>query len=166
MTSVPTSVQALTVVLVLLTALYMQYSFKPYSFSELNHMETEALFTASITIYCGLYYLTSFDNQSFKMFLFILILLGNVYFILYWVYYMVQAGIDMVIKVFPQLRNALKRGDGFDEDFFTEEMHREGCFMNFAEGRTNYTFLKYEKPKYKPLRLHAHDMEDVYKNVL
>lgn len=26
--------------------------------SELNHMETEALFTATITIYCGLFYLS------------------------------------------------------------------------------------------------------------
>ena len=80
MSSSNTSVQALTVVVVLFAALYIQYINKPYNHSELNHMETEALFTATITIYCGLFYLTSYDNQYFKMFLFCIMAFGNIYF--------------------------------------------------------------------------------------
>jgi len=66
----------------LFASLYLQYSSRPFSRSELNYMETEALFAASITIYYGLYYLTDLTNEGIKLFLFFIILGGNLYFII------------------------------------------------------------------------------------
>ena len=79
-------IQALTVVIVLVLSLYLQYASRPYNSTELNHMEIEALFTATITIYCGLYYLSNGISEEVKLILFLVIVLGNAYFILYWIY--------------------------------------------------------------------------------
>jgi len=142
MSNVSTTIHALTVVIVLFASLYLQYANEPYIHSELNHMETEALFTAGITIYCGLYYLTDLSNEGAKLFLFFIILGGNLYFLMYWVYYMCLAVIDALVKQFPRLRNALKKGDAFEEEFYTENVSRQGSYMDNFEGTRNYTFMK------------------------
>jgi hypothetical protein len=97
-------VQALTVMLVLLSFFFLQYIYRPYNTAHLNHMETEALFTATITIYCGLYYLSEQINKEFKMFLFLVIVVGNAYFLIYWFKYMISAVIDLFLKYFPRYK--------------------------------------------------------------
>ena len=165
MSSSNTSVQALTVVVVLFAALYIQYINKPYNHSELNHMETEALFTATITIYCGLFYLTSYDNQYFKMFLFCIMAFGNIYFLCFWLYYMVQAIVDIFIKMFPQLKHAMKKGDAFEENFLAEHLKKVGTFMSPIEGKIQYTFMKSEPQKENPM-LEFNTMSELYESVL
>ncbi|OMJ86544.1 hypothetical protein SteCoe_11895 [Stentor coeruleus] len=137
-----TLIQALTVVIILLGSLYLQYSKKPYCFSELNHMESEALFTATMTIYCGLYYLTDAVSEGIKMILFLFIVFGNSYFIIYWIYYMAQAIIELSLRYFPQIKFYLKRGDAFEDNFNTEDVVHQGTFFNSLEGTKNYTFMK------------------------
>ena len=157
--------QALTVVIALIASLYMQYSSKPYSSNQLNHMETEALFTATITIYCGLYYISNSINDVIKMVLFIVIVLGNSYFLIYWVYYMLQALIDMLLKVFPQFRHFFRRGDAFEENFNEENIVRDGVFFNKFEGKKSYTFLSIPKTENK-VEMKFMSMEDAYREVI
>ena len=95
MTEVNTSVQALTLIIVLVIGLYLQYEFKPFSKHHLNNMETEAIMTATVTIYCGMYYLTQSIGNEFMTILFIIIIIGNSYFLFFWLYYMFQAAIDL-----------------------------------------------------------------------
>ncbi|OMJ78092.1 hypothetical protein SteCoe_22156 [Stentor coeruleus] len=146
MSNQPTLIQALTVVIVLLFSLYLQYSRNPYCFTELNHMESEALFTATLTIYCGLYYLSNAITEELKLFLFFIIITGNSYFIIYWIYYMIQAIIELSLKIFPQIRHFLKKGDAFDDNFYSEDLVHEGTFINKMEGEKNYTFIM-QNPK-------------------
>ena len=97
MVQISITVQALTVTVVLSVFLYIQYEFKPYRQDHLNHMEMETILTATVTIYCGLYYLDNDDiGDVFKGVLFFFILFGNVYFVCYWLFYMFQAIIDML----------------------------------------------------------------------
>jgi hypothetical protein len=51
-------VQALTVMILLLLALHFQSKLKPYINDELNAMELRSILVATLTIYCGLYFLT------------------------------------------------------------------------------------------------------------
>ncbi|OMJ86545.1 hypothetical protein SteCoe_11896 [Stentor coeruleus] len=141
MSNQSTLIQALTVALVLLGSLYLQSSKKPYCFSELNHMESEALFTATLTVYCGLYYLSNSINDYIKLMLFFIIIIGNSYFIIYWIYYMGQAIIDLSLKFFPQIKYYLRKGDAFDDDFNNEDIIRQGTYINGLEGNRSYTFL-------------------------
>ena len=83
---VTVSVQGLTIVFILFGFLMLQYKIKPYNSSELNHMEIEGLSTATLTLYCGVYYMTGDLGDIATLCLFILIVIGNGYFIIYWLY--------------------------------------------------------------------------------
>ena len=78
--NISTSVQALTVFILLNLSLFVHVNLGPYISNELNNMELKALATSAITLYCGLYYLTQGINSVLQVFLFILILLGNISF--------------------------------------------------------------------------------------
>jgi hypothetical protein len=47
-------------------------------------MEFRSILVAALTIYCGLYYLTGKVSDEGRLVLFILMLVGNTYFLLYW----------------------------------------------------------------------------------
>ena len=161
--------QALTVIIVLFFSLYLQYSQKPYNHSTLNHMETNALFVANLTIYCGLYYLTGIANEAFKLFLFVLIVLGNAYFIFNWIYYMIDAIINIFVSYYPYYKPLFKKGDSYSEEFFVDELKKKGAFIDAAEGEIAYTFLNHEgktekgklKSKNLPQLYHDTFMEEV-----
>lgn len=78
--------QALTALILLLLSFLMQYSLRPYISKELNNIELKSILTATITIYCGLYYLTQQIEQVTKYFLFVLLISFNLYFILSWLW--------------------------------------------------------------------------------
>ncbi|OMJ88702.1 hypothetical protein SteCoe_9326 [Stentor coeruleus] len=153
MGNMSTTVQALIVVVIMLVSLYLQYEQNPYSHDELNHMEYEALFTASLTLYCGLFYLTSAVHESVKIILFILIVIGNFYFISFWVIYMFKAIVDLTAKIFPVLREMLKKGDAYEEDFNNEELVKVGTFYDESEGTRKCTFMYKDKETNTYLRL-------------
>jgi hypothetical protein len=141
MGNMSTTVQALIVVVILLVSLYIQYAEQPYCHQELNHMEYEALFTASLTLYCGLFYLTSGVDESVKIILFILIIIGNFYFISFWVIYMLKAVVDLTANIFPVLKIVLKKGDAYDEDFNTEKIVKVGTYYDKSDEKRKYTFM-------------------------
>ena len=157
-------IQALNFILVLLGSIYLHHSFKPYNSNQLNNMEMQALNIAAITIYFGLYYLSKSINKPIKIILFILIIFGNSYFILYWTYYITTALFDIFIKVFPRFRSILKRGDAFEEEFNREEIVREGVYFNRLDGKKAYTFINLER-KIETDGINYSCIEDAYIDV-
>ena len=56
-----------------------------------------------------MYYLTQKISSQIQIFLFILIFIANIYFLIYWSYWIVQALLDITAKYFPYLRYRLKK---------------------------------------------------------
>ena len=83
-TSSSIQVQALTVLIVLLLALLLQLRFQPFLSSELNQLEFKSILTCAVTLICGLYYLASGLNVWLQLFLLVLIIAANSYFIVTW----------------------------------------------------------------------------------
>ncbi|OMJ90424.1 hypothetical protein SteCoe_7231 [Stentor coeruleus] len=158
------SVQGLTATIILLLSLFIQYKLRPYNSYELNHMEIEALTTASLTIYCGLYYLTEDIDDGLKMFLFLIIIIGNLYFIIFWTYWMLAAILEMIIKIFPSLKFILKKGDAFDEDFNSEELKVQGSFINNDDLKRAYTFI--QKSSEKVNYFSINNIQELYMHAL
>ncbi|CAG9326024.1 unnamed protein product [Blepharisma stoltei] len=124
--NISTDIQALTVMVLLLFCLIMQSQNQPYDGSILNQMEIRSILVATITIYCGLYYLTGALNEATKVVFFIAIVLVNAYFIYYWVLKMFGAGIQYLSEKIPFFRNRFHRKvmDGFDDALFEENIER------------------------------------------
>ena len=158
-------VQALNVILVLLISIYLHHSNEPYKINELNSMEMQALNIASITIYFGLYYLSKSIGQAIEILLFIMILIGNSYFIFYWLRYMLMALANLLIKLFPKFRLRFKRGDVYEEEFYKEEIVQEGVLNNRMEGEKIYTFFKHRQKEIEK-DIEYLTVEDAYKDVL
>lgn len=76
------SIQALTIMLLILVCLHLQYVQKPFTAKPLNDTELAAILVAGVTIYCGLYYLND-QAEGFKITLFGLMLITNAVFYLY-----------------------------------------------------------------------------------
>lgn len=163
MSTVSNTIQALTIVILLICALYFQYSQHPYVHKQLNYMDIEALLTATLTLYCGLYYLSNDLNEYIKTGLFCLILLGNGYFILYWLYYMAKAITDILVKVFPILRKLFKRGDYFDKSLFEKSIQSEGVYFDKADGEKKFTLFKPVSSKLKVELEKIASMNELYK---
>jgi predicted outer membrane repeat protein len=76
--------QALTVMIFLLLSLHFQMRYQPYNTPELNQMELRSILVSSVTIYSGLYFLANQIGEGWKLVLFCVILVVNVYFLLSW----------------------------------------------------------------------------------
>ena len=127
-------------------------------------MESQALFTATITTYCGLYYLTPGLSEIFQTVLFGVILASNGYLVLFWLYYMGQSLIDLIAKVFPKFRSYLLKGDAFDSGFLSEKLQRKGVFMNKLEGEVNYTFFEMKDNKHQ-FTVKGESLPDLFESV-
>jgi hypothetical protein len=104
-----TPVQALTLVLLLLNFLVIQYLTRPYASNELNQMELRSIFVASVTIFCGLYYLTGDLGEFAKVLFFLVMLLANLYFLAYFASNLFRALAVKLAKVHPLLRRILRQ---------------------------------------------------------
>jgi len=69
--------------------------------SSLNQMEFRSILVATVTIYCGLFYLTEDLDETTKIILFATIIIANFYFLLYWLAKMFEACIDLAKKKLP-----------------------------------------------------------------
>jgi hypothetical protein len=139
------SVQALTLVLVLMNSLAMQFDYKPYNKKQLNHMEFKAVLTACLTIYCGLYYLTNEIGEMFKSFLFFVIIAGNAYFLIYWMYYMARAILDFISDFCPAVKIITGKLDPYPEIVHSEPIVREGSYKNPEDEDLLFTVLPKSK---------------------
>ncbi|CAG9326025.1 unnamed protein product [Blepharisma stoltei] len=121
--NISTSIQALTVMILLLFCLYLQNDKKPYNGEVLNQMELRSIMVASVTIYCGLYYLTdSLDSVSENVFFFVICGI-NIYFLNYWVKKMFGAYLQIASDLVPCLRKRFSRRvlDGLSDDIFEKK---------------------------------------------
>ena len=116
--SASVQLQALTVLIVLLLALLLQLRFQPFLSAELNRLEFKSILTSAVTLICGLYYLTSGLNVWLQLFLLVLIIAANSYFLVSWVkcllvVYAVQVAAycptccPMLCDWFPSLRTII-----------------------------------------------------------
>ena len=153
MTEVNTSVQALTLIIVLVIGLYLQYEFKPFSKHHLNNMETEAIMTATVTIYCGMYYLTQSIGNEFMTILFIIIIMGNSYFLFFWLYYMFQAVIDLLAKFVPFLKKLKGKREPYPEYANSEVSLIKGVHRDEEAGILRYTMIEKEAKKQEKITL-------------
>jgi hypothetical protein len=117
------SVQALTVMIVLLLSLHIQNSYQPYNHASLNQMEVRSILVANLTIYCGLYYLTGDLSEIAKLSFFIIIVVSNAYFLYYWILKLLEASSSVLISKIPCLRRRFSKSilDGFSEKMFIKE---------------------------------------------
>jgi hypothetical protein len=101
-------VQALTLVLLLLNFLVLQYLKRPYASNELNQMEFRSVLVAAVTIYCGLYYLSKDLGLVAKVLFFLAMLLVNLYFLAYFSSNLFKVVAFKLAKVHPLLRRILR----------------------------------------------------------
>ena len=83
-------------------------------------MEIRAIICASVTIYCGLYYLTNDINETSKIILFAIMLFANAYFLIYWLIKMCGAGVNMARAKCPCLRSFIRAN--YIEDGYNDEL--------------------------------------------
>jgi len=138
LTTISIPIQALCVLFVLILALYVQDQVQPYTTKDLNSIELKSILCATVTIYCGLFFLTGDLGDSAKMALFVAIVVTNVFFLWHWGRKMFGFYITLVINKVPVLRRQLgyinKVKDGLDEDLFVRR-HKRGAFGMLNEGK-------------------------------
>jgi hypothetical protein len=79
---------------------------------------------------------------------------------------MIQAVIDLLIKYFPHLRGKFKRGDPFDENFYEEQLTKEGIVVNRIEGNKDYTLLHTHRDTENPKKLNAKSIQQLFFSTL
>ena len=105
--TVSIEVQALSVMLVIFIAFYLQHSCQPYNAQELNDLELMSIVTSGITIYSGLYFLSKSLTNSAGLVFFALILVSNCVFLAYWLFGISQAFMEKLAKRKPRLMRRL-----------------------------------------------------------
>ena len=58
---------------------------------------------------------------------------------------MIQAILDIIVKLVPNLRYTLKKGDAYDEEFYQEMIHRLGTYYDSRVGTRLCTFMNRAK---------------------
>ncbi|CAG9330612.1 unnamed protein product [Blepharisma stoltei] len=143
--NVNTSIQALTVMMLLLLCLYFQNLVQPYDGNVLNEMEIRSILVAAVTIYCGLYYLTGSLDSVSKTVFFILICAVNIYFLYYWLKKMFGAGFQILSDLIPCLRKRFSRKvmDGFSDEIFEKS---ELNHVKVKQGEKYFSIIANEDP--------------------
>jgi hypothetical protein len=106
-TNISIPVQALCVMLVLIVSFILQMKKNPYVTPVLNDLELRGILTGTLTIYCGLFFLTSSMESDTKIGLFAVIILANAYFIVYWLIKMCKAGCELFLAWLPKVSRKL-----------------------------------------------------------
>jgi hypothetical protein len=120
-------VQALTVIVILLFCLYIQYKTRPYTHPDLNELETRGLLVATVTIYCGLYYLTNDIDQITKLVLFTVMIAANAFFLIFW-----------LVKIFEAFLMLLANSFDYLKKFVRTDSFNDARIINDAEVRLSY----------------------------
>ena len=95
--NISNTVQGLLAFLILMVSLLLQIIMNPYDHESLNKLETISIITAGTTIYCGLFFLTGSLEEGSNIFLFIIILMSNAIFVMYWGRHMARA---LILRIF------------------------------------------------------------------
>jgi len=94
--AVERSLQALICFAILSVSYCLQQKYNPYMERPLNNLETNSIIVATMTIYCGLYFVSEDLSRGSQLALFTFLLTCNLYFVIYW---MIKVG-DKLPTVF------------------------------------------------------------------
>ena len=78
-------IQALVALSMLMFAIYLQHSNKPYNGQIINNIEILSLIVGMVTVYAGLWYLTGDLGEETEIFLFVIMLTVNLFFAIVWI---------------------------------------------------------------------------------
>lgn len=109
--NISTAVQALTAMSVLLAAFGLQQKHQPFALAEMNGLELRAILVASVTIYCGLYYMTSDLDPGSQVLMFVIVVTVNAYFVGLWVFRIFHAGLQVLKAKCPWLLRWIHSSD-------------------------------------------------------
>jgi hypothetical protein len=123
LTSISISLQALTVSILLTVSLYMHLNMNPFRSSEMNEMEKRSNLVAIVTIYCGLYYMTTDLNYESSILFLVLILCINAYFLYFWIGNMIKASYAF-LRIIPFLRSFVPNNakDDYSQELFVSPL--------------------------------------------
>ena len=152
-------IQAILSLGVLAFFLVIQSKNKPFTFDHMNTLELLGISTATITIYCGIYYLSGDLGEFIKFVLFLCMVTSNLLFTLYWLKYSLKAVLDMLINSSFLLRKLFRRTDTFDKDMYNEQPALRG--YTYHEGQKLYTLLKRKEEEIDTLE-EFQSMNDIY----
>ncbi|CAG9321997.1 unnamed protein product [Blepharisma stoltei] len=108
LSTVSVNIQALTTLFILIACLYFQCKIKPYNGDDLNRLEAISISASAVTIYCGMYYLTGSLDWFTELIFFIVIILANSYFVIYWGIKAGNAYITIIVEKIPFLKKKFK----------------------------------------------------------
>lgn len=91
-------------------------------------MESSSIMVSAITIYCGLFFMSSNLNEGAKIVLFVIMVVTNAIFLVNWLRRMISAGLEIAYDKVSCLKRCFKRGvrDGFEEDILVSTNHNFG----------------------------------------
>lgn len=109
LSTVSIMVQALSVLAILLMALFTQLQVQPFNLPVFNRLELKSILVSSVTIYSGLFYQTesigdAYTDVEVKILLFVAILSTNGYFLLGWVRCVLPLLIDVIRRRFTKAK--------------------------------------------------------------
>ena len=110
-TNISTSIQALTAMVVLLAAFMLHSKHQPFVVPTMNQLELRGILVAAVTIYCGLYYMTEDLGDGLQMSLFVIIVIVNAYFIMFWLVMVCKATFTAFTRRFRVLDRFLRKGE-------------------------------------------------------
>ena len=149
LSGVSVMIQSLMCFLMLMLFCYFHTREKPFIESHLNGMETRSVVTATITIYCGLYYFSEDLEEVSEFLLFLLICASNASFLTYWTWHFLKDKFVNFISKFPRFKMMFFKSDGFDGDMYVDNSYRKGKIT--VDGCTRYTLIKHKEPEEDPL---------------
>ena len=95
--------QVVVLLLIIIIAYRLQYATNPYRTELMNYIETLSLVVSFLTVYVGLWYLTvEIENEQFKIFIFVMLIITNVIFVIFWLiaYIRSRSWPDRFVKYF------------------------------------------------------------------
>jgi hypothetical protein len=105
LSTVSITVQALSVLAVLLISLFFQLQVRPFLSVQFNRLELKSILVSAVTIYSGLFYQTDSICECYaaievKILLFVVIISSNIYFLMSWTRSIIPMIIDTLRKRF------------------------------------------------------------------
>jgi len=103
LSTVSITVQALSLLAVILVSLFLQLQVCPFFSKKFNRLEVKSILVSAITIYAGLFYQTEniiecYTATEVKILLFVAIIAANAYFLLSWTRNIIPMIIDSLLR--------------------------------------------------------------------
>lgn len=91
-------------------------------------MEIRGILVATVTIYCGLYYLTTTLSEELAFSFFVVMVLANAYFMIYWIVHLSKASLAIMVNSVPAFRRKFVNPNDFDLDDIIEKPWNKGYY--------------------------------------